>query len=277
MSPVEKALWYVESHLGGDITLDEIAAIAGVSGFHLTRAFAEGAGIPLMRYVRARRLTTAAKALAAGARDILSVALEAGYGSHEAFTRAFRAEFARTPEQVRREASLHGLSLTEPLSLNEEPMSQLDPPRFEMGKPLLIAGLSERYNHAHKDGIPGQWQRFAVVAGTFPALTDSPTYGVCCNGDDEGNFDYVCGLEVKDFTDVANGLARLRIPAQRYAVFRHAGHVSAIRRTVNAIWNDWLPRSGHTVADAPNFERYGTDFDPIRGTGTIEIWLPLAT
>ena len=47
-----------------------------------------------MRYVRGRRLTEAARSLANGAPDILSVALEAGYGSHAALMKHSRARFA---------------------------------------------------------------------------------------------------------------------------------------------------------------------------------------
>jgi AraC family transcriptional regulator len=57
-------------------------------------------------------------------------------------------------------------------------------------------------------------------------------------------------------------------------VFRHRDHISTIRRTVVTIWNKWLPESGREVADAPDFERY-QDFDPERGTGSIEIWVAL--
>src|SRR5215471_15503652 len=91
MNAVEKALWFIESHSGGEITLLDIANTVGVSRLHMAQAF--GAATGLMRYVSGRRLTEAAKALSHGAPDILSVALDAGYGSHEAFTRAFRDEF----------------------------------------------------------------------------------------------------------------------------------------------------------------------------------------
>jgi len=84
MNSVEKALWFIESHFASEITLEEIANAAGVSRFHMTRAFGIATGHSIMRYVRGRRLTEAAKALSLGAQDILAVALNVGYGSHEA-------------------------------------------------------------------------------------------------------------------------------------------------------------------------------------------------
>src|SRR5947208_9066811 len=101
MNPAQKALWFIESHLADPLTLDEVAAIAGVSRFHLVRAFAAATGFSVMRYVRARRLSEAARALADGAPDILGVALDADYGAHEAFTRALREHFGVTHQLVR--------------------------------------------------------------------------------------------------------------------------------------------------------------------------------
>ena len=77
---------------------------------------------------------------------------------------------------------------------------------------------------------------------------------MCCNGDDAGNFDYIAGVEVADFSDLPREFARVRIPEQKYAVFTHREHISTIRRTVNAIWNHWLPSSGLKAADAPTFD-----------------------
>src|SRR5437763_6874039 len=118
MNPAQKALWYIESHLTGALTLDEIAAIGGVSRFHMVRAFAAATGLPVMRYVRARRLSEAARSLASGAPHILSLALEADYGSHEAFTRAFRDQFDTTPETVRAAQCTAHLKLQEPILMD---------------------------------------------------------------------------------------------------------------------------------------------------------------
>ena len=275
MNPAQKALWFIESHLFAALTLDEISAVAGVSRFHMVRAFAAATGLSVMRYVRARRLTEAARSLAAGAPDILSLALEADYGSHEAFTRAFRDRFGATPEAVRAGACLDRLKLQEPIQMDSTALDTLPPPRFVTGKAFLVAGLGERFNHENGAGIPGLWQRYHLFVDRIPNRVGQVAYGVCCNGDDSGNFDYIAGVEVADFSDLPREFARVRIPAQRYAVFSHTEHISTIRRSVNTIWNHWLPASGLKVADAPNFERYDQNFDAATGNGGLEIWVPV--
>ncbi len=279
MNPAQRALWYIESHLAEPMTLDEIAAISGVSRFHIVRAFAAATGLPVMRYVRARRLTEAARSLAKGAPDILSLALEADYGSHEAFTRAFRDHFGTTPEAVRAAKCVSHLRLQEPILMDSTMLDTLAPPRFETAKAFLVAGPAERISCDNGAMIPGLWQRFHREIADIPARVGQGkiqvAYGVCCNGDDAGNFDYIAGVEVADFSDLPRRFGRIRIPEQRYAVFTHTEHIASIRRTVNTIWNQWLPASGLRAADAPNFERYDEKFDPATGKGGFEIWIPV--
>src|ERR1700694_3200859 len=143
MNPAQKALWFIESHLGRQLTLDEISGVAGVSRFHMVRAFGAATGLSVMRYVRARRLSEAARALAGGAPDILELALEADYGSHEAFTRAFRDHFGVTPEAVRAATRLDNLELQEPIVMDSTVIDNLQAPCFQPGKPLLVAGICE--------------------------------------------------------------------------------------------------------------------------------------
>src|SRR5215475_6409820 len=117
MSLTRKALWFIERNLDRDLSLGEIAASCGVSPYHLAHAFGEGADVSVMRYVRARRLTAAAQALALGAPDILQLALDQGYGSHEAFSRAFRAQFGCAPEAVRRKGDTEELAMTQAMNM----------------------------------------------------------------------------------------------------------------------------------------------------------------
>jgi AraC family transcriptional regulator len=276
MNPVGKALWFIETRLGSDISLPQIAAFSGTSRFHLLRAFGAATGHSVMRYVRGRRLTEAARQLSAGAADILAVALDAGYGSHEAFTRAFRDQFDLTPEAVRAQSHIDNITLVEAITMDEA-LVDLEEPRLENGRTLLVAGLGERYTFDTNQGIPFQWQRFQPYIGNIPSQIGNTAYGVCCNSDGAGSFEYIAGVEVSDFTDLPRELSRVRIPVQRYAVFSHRDHISTMRNTVYTIWNKWLPSSGHEVADAPDFELYGESFNSRTGVGTVEIWLPIRT
>jgi len=193
MNAIERAIWFIENHFAEPITLENIADACAVSPYHLTRIFSVATGHSVMRYVRQRRLTEAARALAGGAPDILAVALDAGYNSHEAFTRSFRDHFGVTPEVLRAAGSLNTIQLTEPRPMNiaDIPLAELPAPRFETHKTRLIAGIGARYNAESCAAIPSQWQRFVPYLGTIANQVGRATYGVVCNSDDEGNIEYI--------------------------------------------------------------------------------------
>jgi AraC family transcriptional regulator len=154
--------------------------------------------------------------------------------------------------------------------------TRLEPPRFESGRPLEIAGLRGHFTDATWGGIPVQWQRLASF-GAIPGQVGRVYYGLCFNL--SNGVDYLCGVEVSSATGLPAGFTTVKIPAQRYAVFPHREHVSKLRGTLDAI-SKWLPTSGLEAArglgDAPDFfERYGEGFDPRTGTGDIEIWIPV--
>ncbi len=208
--------------------------------------------------------------------EILAVALEAGYNSHEAFTRAFRDQFGVTPDRVRAAGTLANLVLMEPIKMDNAPSAKLQTPRIENGRTLLLAGLAERYAFDNIAAIPTLWQRFGPHIGHVPAQSGTVCYGACYNTDDTG-FDYLAGVEVHDFAMLPSEYSRLRITEQRYAVFTHQGHISTLHGTFTAIFNDWFPASGLSPADAPVFERYDDRFDARTGEGGFEIWVPVKT
>lgn len=275
MGPVDKALWYIESHYEQEISLDLLADIASVSRYHLSHAFSYAMGMPVTRYLRYRRLSQAACALAAGRGDILDLAISMGYGSHEAFTRAFKDYLGETPERVRKQGHTRNLNLLQARRMDESLLAELAEPTIIKGQTLLLAGLSKHYSHASSGGIPGQWQAFGPMIGRMPGQIGSVTYGVIYNGDEEGNFEYLSGVQVGDFSGLPPDTTGLRVPAQTYAVFFSDKHISGIGRTFNTIWSQWLPESRKTAVDAPVFERLPASFDPTTGMGGYEIWLPI--
>lgn len=278
MHPVAKAIWFIESHFGRAIALSEIAAMAGMSRHHLSRRFSEMTGQNLNRYLRARRLSEAARQLAAGAEDILTVALDAGYGSHEAFTRAFREQFGLTPEALRARRDLSGLTLQEPIRMTALEKTALPSPRIETLDAFTIAGLSAEFEPGKAAGIPALWQKFNDYFGHIPGQVDKTAFGLCTMlPDGKSGFRYLAGVRIAKEDDLPTELETVAIPAQTWAIFLHHGHVNGIPATVDAAYRTWLPTSGRTVASFPDvLEFYGEDFDPETGLGRVEIWLPLA-
>ena len=274
MTLVNKALWYIETHIREPFSLDSVADHVGVSRFHLSRAFSASTGMTVMAYARARRMSEAAKVLSAGAPDILSVALSVGYSSHEAFTRAFADTFNLPPSSVRSAGHLKAAQLQEPILMDETLIKDLGEPRFENAGAIHVTGLAETYSgDASAAGIPEQWQLFVPYLGNIAGATSGVTYGICTMHGEA--MTYIAGAETDGMSDAPGELTTITLAPQRYAVFRHEGHISDIRRTWATIFETWFPASGATRAEAPDFERYSADFDPIAGTGYVEIWIPI--
>jgi len=148
-------------------------------------------------------------------------------------------------------------------------------PRFEYGHFLLIAGLGGRFTADTTKGIPDLWEKFIPEIGKVPGQKSEVTYGICCNPDGKGGFEYIAGVEISKLDDLPDKYRWVEVQPQHYAVFQHKGSLDQLPQTFQYIWKTWLPQSGYQAADAPEFERYSEDFNPKLNTGVLEIWLPL--
>ena len=274
-NPVARAVWFIEAHLPEELSLDDVAEAAGVSRFHLSRAFGWATGWSVMRYMRARRLTEAARTLSGGAANILAVALDAGYGSHEAFTRAFRDQFGLTPEAVRACGQLETLQLMEAITMSTEQTRTIGEPRIEQGAAMLIAGLQDHFAFEELGGLPALWQRVRPLLGHIEGQVDAVAYGVCFNTNETG-FDYIAGVEVAARTPIAGDLAGLLVAPQRYAVFTSTPTMSP-----PCAPHSWRSSTSgcRGRATGPRTPRcssgYDHRFDPRTGLGGFEIWIPI--
>ena len=163
-------------------------------------------------------------------------------------------------------------------TMKKSPAVQLEAPRFENGKALVIAGLRSRYTTKTMNGIPAQWERFGPHLGNIPGQVGRVAYGLCFNALSPDGIDYLAGVEVSSSSGLPD-FSVVTIPAQKYAVFPNREHVSELRETLDAI-DKWLPESGLEVAygfaETPSFfERYSEEFDPRTGMGGMEVWIPI--
>jgi AraC family transcriptional regulator len=120
-----------------EATGEDLAARLHLSRFHVDRLVSAAAGEPPAAMRRRVLLERAAFRLLSTDHDVLRVAVEAGYASHEAFTRAFTRAYGRAPSQWRREPS--GLTITAPNQVHFHPPGGLRVParRKATGMDLL--------------------------------------------------------------------------------------------------------------------------------------------
>ena len=109
----------------------------------------------------------------------------------------------------------------------QTPETRLEP-RFENGKPLLIAGLRKIYAPATMRGIAAHWQTFARHIGKIPGQVGRTSYGVCWQATDRATIEYLSGVEVSTFAGIPGDFTVVSLPAAKYAVFPHHGHVSKL-------------------------------------------------
>jgi len=274
VTPVQKALWYIESRFHDDFSLKDVAAASGVTQHYLIRAFGKIVGMSVMKYVKARRLGEAAKLLADGAPDILTVALMVRYQSHEAFTRSFYNHFQISPKDLRERGTLDGLNIQTALKLDHD-FSPLAAPVISKFDSFTVTGLSGRYSVESKPTIPALWNELDLYLGRRDGQLRMTTFGVCSNFSNAGDFDYLCGTNSTDADNEGMNSQTIVIPKGLYASFEHVGHISTIRNSWRKIYNEWLPQSEYNIIDSPEYEIYSAEFDPVTSGGSVAIRVPL--
>jgi len=149
-------------------------------------------------------------------------------------------------------------------------------PRFEVIPARRLAGLRERYDMRHMEGIPMQWQRFAPYLTTMPGRVGDASYGVSDNFDQAtGMVDYMAAVAVRNDASLPDGIVSVDLPEQRYAIFASHDHISGIRAFIASVWSTGIPKSGATPVRGAMLERYGPEYDAASGTGGFEIWVPV--
>ncbi|KAA5803578.1 AraC family transcriptional regulator [Alkalicaulis satelles] len=274
-SLLARILWQIESAGEKKLRVSDIAKENGISVFHLTRVFTIKTGSSPARFLRMRRLTQAAYRLTGTDKSIVEIALRAGYGSQEAFTRAFSAAFAVTPAAVGKGAAIPKHLIQESITLpNTETYTPLMPPRFELIKARRIVGLSARYSFETNGAIPAQWVEFITRAEAEGLTLAGQSFGVCHGMTEDGTFSYLAGVEADTHT-IPKGFSCVTIQEGRYAVFTHFGSAATLRDTVEVIWNRYLPQARFQNTGAPDFELYPAEYNPTDPKGKVEIWIPI--
>ncbi|MFD6419986.1 GyrI-like domain-containing protein [Streptomyces sp. NPDC060194] len=285
ISALNRLVDLVEEHLSEEPDVRGTAAAFGTTEYHLRRMFSSLAGMPLSEYVRRRRMTLAATDVVRGEGDLLGIAVRHGYGSGEAFGRAFRAVHGADPGEVRR----HGGPLrTQPqlrFHLTVEGRNPMDT-RLVDRPAFRLVGHAARVPLIHQGVNPHIQRHVAALPQEehlrLKALGDTEPEGLLQVSDDldpgrgEGTeLTYLHGVALAHGTPLPGDLDTIEVPAGKWAVFRTRGpHPQALQKTWAATATEWFPSHPWRLRPGPSIvatlER-ADDFS----TATCELWLPV--
>ncbi|WP_327692411.1 AraC family transcriptional regulator [Streptomyces sp. NBC_00459] len=285
ISALNQLVDLVEEHLVEELDVDKLARALGTTEYHLRRMFSSLAGMPLLEYVRRRRMTVAAADVVRGKEDLLGIAVRHGYGSSEAFGRAFRAVHGVGPGDVRRNG---GPLRTQPqlrFRLTVEGSIPMDT-RLVDRPAFRLAGHATRVPLIHQGVNPHIQEHIAALPPEehlrLKALSDTEPKGLLQVTDDldpdsrEGSeLTYLHGVALSRDTPVPDGLDTIEVPPGMWAVFRTSGpHPQALQTTWAATATEWFPSNPWRLRPGPSvvsvLER-ADDFS----TATCELWLPV--
>lgn len=228
---VQRMIDYVERNLEGELTLEAIARRLGYSSSWCTRQFRRVTGQTLRGYIRERRLSEAAVKLRDSERGILDIAMEAGFSSQEAFTRAFAELWGMSPGAWRRSRTPIVLRLPRrtvllPLRKGDDDMGiakkieisiQDAPERLFVG--IWAEGARDYF---------GFWKAVAErgldcrqVEGSLASLTANAQIGGWLERGGKRGYLYGVEMDADYEGPLPEGMEMIRIPAGSYAVFRH--------------------------------------------------------
>jgi AraC family transcriptional regulator len=295
---MHRVLEHIDRELDQPLDLERLAAVANFSSFHFHRLFTAWMGETLGDYVRRRRLELAALRLVAQPDlPIVQVALSVGFGSPEAFARAFKARFGQTPTEWRANTRAERAN-SNPGQANGNP-GQADGvgerndglTRDQAQEVIMDVKLIDRrptftayLRHVGPYGpdISAFWQEKVYPWMKANDLLGRPRVGI--SHDDPAitapeQCRYDAGIEVPEgFVGSGNYLTTM-LPGGKYAVTRFRGREDEIGAAWASLLRDWLPQSGLQLDARPFFEYYPTDAACDPGTGIFEcdICVPVAT
>jgi AraC family transcriptional regulator len=285
ISALNRLVDLVERHLTQEFDVNALARELGTTQYHLRRMFSSLAGMPLSEYVRRRRMTLAAADVVRGEDDLLSIAVRHGYGSTEAFGRAFRAVHGAGPGEVRRDG---GPLRTQPqlrFRLTVEgsiPMDTriVDRPAFRLvghaaRVPLIHQGVNAHIQ-AHITALPQQEHlRLKALSETEPVGLLQVCDDLDPDSTEGSELTYLHGVALSWDTPAPDDLDTIEVLAGRWAVFRTAGpHPNALQKAWAATATEWFPSNPWRLRPGPSIVAVLERADDF-STATCELWLPV--
>jgi AraC-like DNA-binding protein len=278
---LSELLRQIQADLDAPWTLGSLAERSGYDAHYLAHAFRDLVGRSPMQYVLALRLERAAHDLIYDTdKNLLEIALEAGYSSEDAFRRAFIRRYGRPPIRVRRRQlprfQVDPLPVAAPVDLAEAPRGLLAQPAIERFGPITTVSLhlprftdqivAEAwplfYAELLRSGIPTPFRLGGITSPWgWIMLSDLRDYRCICLVDDPP-------------PPVRPPLVRWQMEQGVYARFAYRGDTPGMLALIDWIFQRWMPARAFRFAYRP-FVVLSEDQWSVDAGGTCSILAPV--
>ncbi len=294
---VLKAAERVVSSLDEALDLEQLAKLAALSPYHFHRIFRGLLGETPLELHRRLRLERAAFRLLAEETSIVAIAVDAGYDTHEAFTRVFRARYAHSPTEFRQQgraacpareralqveiAARSGIHFVpQCAALNVHFLKGEETMNVEK-KQLPAMRLATLHHRGAYNRISEAFARLGEIAGRAGLFTSKPTMLALYYDDPETTAEAELGSDaavvVAENAKIPEGLAEKRIAAGRFACTTHVGPYEQLGDAWARFMGHWLPASGERMGEGTTFEIYVNNPIEVPKEQLItELYIPLS-
>lgn len=267
---IQNAISYMEENLTEDIKVKDVAEKAYVSEFHFQRIFSALCGFSVGEYIRNRRMTLAAKELAASDVKVIDVAVKYGYDSPDSFAKAFTRFHGITPSAAKEKgAKLRDFAPVR-ITLSLEGGTMMEYKIVEKAAFTVMGRKRVFDTETSYQEIPKYWvEHFASGGGEIVC----GMYGLCIDSDGR-NFDYLIADNYLPWKEVPEGYETRTLPAGLWAVF--PCKMKTLQDTNTKMWREWLPNcKEYKLGGNYNIEMYAPPCEDDRGESYVELWLPI--
>lgn len=276
---LEKVIKFISKNLDDDnLNLTQLSEVACFSKYHFHRLFTAYTGLSLQQYIRWLRLKRAAHQLVVDKEEpIINIAINAGFESHESFTRAFKQVCHLNPSEFRLKSSWHVWEQA-PYCL---------PKQGEMIMNVTVKEIKARRlaaveHHGDPEQLGNSINKLINWAKAQPSVL-KPQAGEAFGfayADPKitpaAEFRFDLAITIPEQLKLSGDIVEKRLPAGRYAVATHKGSRHTIGDTVYGLYRDWLPQSGETLGELPCiFCYYNFEHEVAETELLAECWLLL--
>ncbi|WP_288496947.1 MDR efflux pump AcrAB transcriptional activator RobA [uncultured Erwinia sp.] len=273
---IRDLLVWLESHLDQPLSLDNVAAKAGYSKWHLQRMFKDVTGHAIGAYIRARRLSKAAVALRLTNRPILDIALQYRFDSQQTFTRAFKKQFTQTPAWYRRISDWNAYGLRPPIRLGDSKLPEptwVSLPETELiGQTQSYTCTLEQISRFRDEMRLHFWRQFLTETDTVPPVL----YGLhqsrpSAEKDDEQEILYTTAVTSDQMSSQLHATQRVMLEGGDYVQFTYEGPRSGLQEFVLQIYGTCMPTLKLTRRHGQDIERFYTHGGKKRAEPPVDI------